>query len=121
MFARARAASVKDQLAGRSEGRVLGKPRPGEPAKPEFWLEDILQPVLLKALDTNQDNKLSRKELVEGFDKWFLAWDVDKKGALTEEQLRKGLNQALPFPFLFGLPRGPDPKPPGGKQPARPE
>jgi hypothetical protein len=49
------------------------------------------------ALNVNQDRVLTREELLNGFAKWIAAWDVEKRGQLSEEQLRTGLNQALPL------------------------
>ena len=62
-----------------------------------------MEPALVKALDADKDKKLSREEFVGGFAKWFATWDAGKAGTLTEDQIRKGLNKALPFPF-FGPP-----------------
>ena len=63
-----------------------------------------MEPALVKALDADKDKKLGREEFVGGFDKWFVAWDTGKTGTLSEGQVRKGLNKALPFSF-FGPPR----------------
>ena len=117
MFAKGRAASVQDQLAGRSEGRVYGKKKPGEPkGSRDFRPEEVVEPTLLKALDADKDKQLSREELVGGFSRWFVGWDAGSTGGLSEEQLRKGLNQALPFSF-FGPPK-PDEKAPDPSGPA---
>ena len=98
-FVKDRSAAVEDQLAGRSEGQVLGKPRPGDRRPPEFHPEEMVEPALLKALDANKDQKLGRDEFVGGFGKWFATWAVGEGDALTEDQVREGLNTALPFRF----------------------
>jgi hypothetical protein len=61
---------------------------------------------LLKALDTDKDKMITHDEVVAGFARWYEAWDAAKKAELTEPQVRKGLNKALPFSF------GPPPAPP---------
>ncbi len=67
----------------------------------------------MTALDSDKDGALSRDEFAQGFAKWFDAWNTDKSGALTDEQLRAGLNKDLPL-----APGGPGLGPPGGA-PAR--
>ncbi len=105
MFVKGRAASVQDQLAGRSEGRIYGKKKPGEPkGSRDFRPEEVVEPTLMSALDSDEDKKLSRTELVGGFSKWFVGWDAGSTGSIDEEELRKGLNRALPFSF-FGPPK----------------
>jgi hypothetical protein len=104
MFVKARAASVADQLAGKGEVFVFGKPRPGGPPQPDFRPDEMIEPPLVKSLDADKDKKLTREEFVNGFDRWFIAWDTGKKGVLSDNQIRNGLNKELPFPF-FGPPR----------------
>jgi hypothetical protein len=124
-FVKGRSASVKDQLAGKSEGYVLGKSRPGGAnGPPGFGPEEMMamalammEGALVKALDADKDKKLDRGEFVGGFDKWFAAWGDGKGEALTEDQVRKGLNKALPFPFMFGPPGGGARPPRDGEQP----
>lgn len=117
MFAKGRDASVRDQLAGKSEGHVFGKKKPGDDkGPPDFRPEEMMEPALVKALDADKDKTLSRAEFVGGFEKWFAAWDAGKTGNLGDDQVRKGLNKALPFP-MFGPPRREEPKP-GGKEPS---
>jgi hypothetical protein len=107
MFVKARAASVADQLAGKGEPFVFGKSRPGGPPQPEFKPEEMVEPPLVKSLDANKDKKLTRDEFVNGFGRWFVAWDTGKKGVLSDNQIRNGLNKELPFPF-FGPPKQDD-------------
>ncbi|HVJ81133.1 MAG TPA: CotH kinase family protein, partial [Planctomycetia bacterium] len=106
-FVKARTKSVADQLAGKSEGKKVvpfGAPGgQGAPPPPE----EMVEKAIFKALDTDKDKRLTQAEFAGGFEKWFVSWDVPKRGAITEDQLRKGLNRALPFAFE-------PPPPPGG-------
>jgi outer membrane protein assembly factor BamB len=45
---------------------------------------------------------VTRDELKNTFAQWYDQWDNEKSGALTEEQLRAGLNAALPAPQFGG-------------------
>jgi hypothetical protein len=67
----------------------------------------------MKALDADQNGTITRAEWDGGFQQWFASWDAEKSGVITEEQLRKGLNAALPM----GRPAGPGA---GGSEPGRP-
>src|SRR5437667_161850 len=61
-------------------------------------------------LDADKDGALTRDEFTEGFAKWFGAWNTDQSGALTEEQLRAGINRDLaPSRFPPGGPPPPEP------------
>ena len=71
----------------------------------------FLGPAFMMALDANKDGQLAREEFIQGFAKWFEAWNTDPSGALTEEQLRAGINKLLP-PFRGGPPDGPGFGPP---------
>ena len=95
-FVDARAASVIEQLAGKSQGLQLdggfGGRRGGGPDRgPGAFLGTAL----LNALDADKDAKLTSDEMTRGFDKWFADWNTDKSGQLTEEQLRDGINKDL--------------------------
>jgi spore coat protein CotH len=111
-FVLARAQSVRDQLAGRAEGKELsfgfGGPGPrggrGGPGGPGgFAPGGFLARGFLTALDADKNGELSRNEFTAGFDKWFSDWDTDKAGALNEEKLREGINKDL-APFRGGPP-----------------
>lgn len=122
-FVAARAQSVLDQVAGKSQGQTVGGfgfgdrggPRgrggPGGPGG--FGPGNFLANSLLSALDANKDSVIQRSEFVRGFDKWFETWNTDQTGALTEEQLRAGIDRDLspfrgtPGGFGFGPPNGP--------------
>ena len=64
----------------------------------------------MSALDANKDETITRDEFVQGFAGWFTAWNTDKSGVLTDEQLRAGINKDLspsrggPRGFGFGPP-----------------
>lgn len=120
-FVSARAASVADQLAGKSEGVSggggfggPGGPRGGGgPGAGPFMPGNFLGPAFTGVLDNDKDGELSRDEFAGGFSKWFGKWNVDKTGALTEDQLRTGIDEEL-SPFRgggrgggFGGPGGP--------------
>jgi outer membrane protein assembly factor BamB len=67
---------------------------------------------LFATADANKDGSLTREELKATFSQWFTDWDKEKTGFLAEDQLREGLNAALPRP-QFGGPGGPG----GGRGP----
>ena len=95
-FVKARAESVKGQLAGTSEGETLGEfgfgGRGGRgPGGGAFGPGNLLGRAFMKALDADDNGEITRKEFTRGFAKWFEAWDSDQSGALTEEQVRAGL------------------------------
>ena len=106
LFAPLRTKSVIEQLSGKSQGLMLdGNPNPTPPApgRNAFGPGFFLAPVMLKAFDTDKDNQITSAEAAAGFAKWFDAWNSDKSGILTQEQLRAGLNEDLstttPGPF----------------------
>lgn len=108
---------MNDQLAGKSEGQELsagfgpggggpGGRRGGGPGGPGgFGPGNFLGRGFMTALDADKNGELTKAEFIEGFDKWFAAWNTDKSGALTDEQLRAGINQDL-APFRGGGPPG---------------
>jgi hypothetical protein len=75
-----------------------------------FGPGQFIGPGLFTALDANKDGSLTRAELQDTFARWFAQWDVDKTATLNEEQIRAGLNTALPQPNSGG---------PGGGQGGR--
>ena len=117
-FVAVRAQSVNDQLAGKAEGAVLsrsgpgGPPGRGGPGGPPgrggpggFGPGMFLAQAFMSALDANEDGAVTEAEFSKGFLKWFDAWNTDHTGALTEEQLRAGINKDL-SPFRGGPPPG---------------
>ena len=124
-FAAIRTRSVLEQLAGTSQGMVLGgmgfpgggpggPPRgPGGPDG--FGPGMFLGSSFMEAMDPEKHSFVTRDEFTEGFVRWFESWNSDKSGALTEEQLRAGINKDL-SPFRNGPPQGFGP-PPGVEPP----
>ena len=131
-FVGPRATSVLEQLAGKSQGETIqpmgfgrgdgpgdgpggpgrgpGGPGggPGGPGGPPgFGPGTFLGPAFMNAFDADKDKQLTRDEVVQGFGKWFDAWNTDKSGVLTPDQLRDGLNRAF--------------MPPGGPRPGNDE
>lgn len=129
-FVSARAKSVADQLAGRSDGMQAtrggpfggpggpGGPGGGGPRGPggpggfaDFGPGTFLGPALFNALDIDKSGDATRAELQETLQAWFRAWDTDGQPGLTEAELRAGIDQDL-APTRGGMPGfGP---PPGG-------
>ncbi len=128
-FVTARAASVADQLAGKADGLAasarFGGPgergRRGERGGPGgFGPAVVLARAFMDALDADKNGKITREEFTRGFAQWFAAWQPDKSGLLTGEQLRAGINRDL-APFRGGIPGGePGFGPPGGPPPFEP-
>lgn len=92
---------------------------PGGPAgggRGGFGPAQLIGPGFFTATDIDKDNSVTRDEFKSTFAKWAETWDVDKTGSVNEEQIRIGLNTALPQPN-FGGPRGGGPGGPGGAGP----
>jgi hypothetical protein len=101
-FVDPRSQSIADQLAGKSEGNTVGPgfgpggprgPGRGGPGGPGGGPGGFFADGFIRQLDTNDDRELTAAEFKDGFAKLFAKWDADKKGELTEDQLREGLNQ----------------------------
>lgn len=121
-FVVVRTPSVVAQLSGKSEGQTIAEfgfgGGPGGPGGPRgFGPGMFLGGAFMSALDADKDGWVSHDEFVQGFAKWFASWNKDKSGALSDEQLRAGINQDL-APFRGGPPGGPGFGPPGGPPPA---
>ena len=114
-FVKPRARAVLDQLAGKSEGQMVSGFGPGGRGGPGgFGPGMFLGRAFMGALHANKDGEITRAEFMEGFGRWFEAWNTDKSGVLTEEQLRTGINNTL------GPPGGGPPGGQGAGPPARP-
>lgn len=105
-FVGPRAQSVADQLAGKSEGSQGGG-RGGPGGRGGFGGPGggpgmMLSSAFVTAMDLDKDGKITRQEFQDTFAKWFEDWG-GKNGALSEEQIRTGINKDLPMP-----------RPPGG-------
>jgi spore coat protein CotH len=98
-FVDARTPAVLDQLAGRAAGeRNKGFEGGGAWGRPASGPGQTLVPLLMTALDTDKDAKLSRDEFVGGLDRLFAAWGANSTSALTEEQIRAGIAKDLAPP-----------------------
>jgi hypothetical protein len=105
-FVVARAQSVIDQVSGKSPGITLdngpGGPRGPEPGAPGgrqgFGPGTFIGPAFMTAFDADKDASLTHDEFLAGFNGWFEAWNTDKSGILTDEQLRAGIDKALAMP-----------------------
>jgi len=82
----------------------MGGP-PGRGGPGGFGPGMFLAQAFTTALDADKDGVVTQAEFTQGFLKWFDAWNTDHSGALTEEQLRAGINQDL-SPFRGGPPPG---------------
>jgi spore coat protein H len=94
-FVKVRAQSVRDQLAGKSEGVSAAPPPPRGGFRPGGFFSGIF----MKAFDADQDGKMTRDECTQGFAGWFEKWNTDQSPKLSDEQLRAGLDRAFAFPF----------------------
>src|SRR5882672_1028620 len=115
LFAPLRTKSVIAQLSGKSEGLTLDNmpsPAPPSPGKNAFGPGFFLAPVVMKAFDTNKDQEITSAEAAAGFAKWFDAWNTDKSGFLTREQLGAGLNEDLSTTMPGPFQRSAGPRPP---------
>jgi spore coat protein H len=115
-FVKIRSQSIKDQIAGKTEGQVLsefgffGGGGRGRGGPGGFGPGMFLGGAFLSALDSNQDGEITQKEMSDGFAKWFESWNISKSGELSDEQLRAGINKDL-SPFRGGTPPGFRPPP----------
>ncbi|MBI2686511.1 MAG: CotH kinase family protein [Acidobacteria bacterium] len=93
-----RSQSVRDQLAGKSEGTVRGGGGffgpGGGPGGPQFRGPSF-EPQFLEQMDADKNGSVTSGEFRAGFAKWFESWNTDKSGKLTEAQLREGINRDL--------------------------
>lgn len=63
-----------------------------------FGWSTLLAPLFLRDGDADSDGSLSQAEFRTLAEKWFAAWDKDKAGKLTADQLRAGLTATLAPP-----------------------
>ncbi len=89
-------------------------PQGGPGRQEEFGPAMILAPAFLRQAGHEADGQLSEADFKGLSEKWFRAWDKDKSGKLSLEQIQSGLNAVL-MPRADGQP-GPGPRgggPPG--------
>lgn len=114
--------SVEDQLSGKSTGVELGGGFGGPPGsggpresgasedegegRPQqrrgFGPGPFIGGALFSAMDVEKAGKVSRDVFLKSFEKWFEESDTNKAGALTEEELRRGLNKCIKMEMPFG-------------------
>ena len=87
--------------------RGPGGPGGGPGGPPAFGPGNFLAGGFLNQLDQDKDGSVSQSEFQAGFAQWFTAWDAQKKGALSQEDFREGLNKLLMTPPPGGRPGGP--------------
>jgi Ca2+-binding EF-hand superfamily protein len=111
-FVARRAASVREQLAGKRKGTVMargfGPPPMGGGFGPPmgFGAGMMLVRPILDAADRDRDGKLSREEVIAAVKALFKALDKEDKGELDQKAVAAGLDKLLPGPRGFDGPRG---------------
>jgi spore coat protein CotH len=93
-FAKVRTESVREQLAGKSEGLSPANGFPGGPGG--SGLGAMFGGSLFQALDADQDSSVTGAEFKQGFAHLFQAWSGDQVASLTLDQLRQGIDKDLP-------------------------
>jgi hypothetical protein len=104
--------SIEAQVTGKSKGADIDVQPAG--ASQAFAIGTFLGPMLVAAYDKDDNESLSREEMVSGFSKLFEGWDKDNDGTVNEEQLTTAINEQ--FAPGGGRPGGPR----GNRPPARP-
>lgn len=109
-FTVARTESIRDQLAGKSEGMIAGAGFPGGFGGGSS-LGNMFGRSLCQTLDRDKDSFVTLDEFTDGFAKLFEKWDGDKNGHLTLIEVRAGIEKDLPpaaqrFPPFGGGPDG---------------
>ena len=89
---------------------------PGRPGPGQFGPSMFLAPLFLRG-DSDGDGRLSSIEFSGLGPAWFLAWDTNNSGAVDLDQVRAGLNAAMPGPGDFGPGGGPRGNPAGAGGP----
>jgi spore coat protein H len=90
--------SIVAQLDGKSKGKTPGMsfgPPGGGPRRGGFGPGNFHAPQFLAAADADKDDKLSKQEFLDLSAKWLRGWDKNKTNSLDEEELKRGLNDAL--------------------------
>ena len=115
-FAKVRTESVVAQLAGKSEGLILGDGGfPGGGRGPgRAGLGMMFGRSLLQVLDEDKNSPVTENEFTQGFSKLFQAWNGGKSGKLTLGQLSSGIEKDLP-PSREGFSPFGGPPPGGGR------
>lgn len=93
-----------------------GGPPGGGPGGGGFGPGMFLGPAFRERADADHDGRVSAEELRRLGEHWFDRWDPERRGAVTLEELRAGLNATLGGPPPGAGPGGPGAPggPPGG-------
>jgi hypothetical protein len=111
--------TVTQEQFGERFGSILAPPSGARPAGgARGFRGGFVGNGLFGAADSDKNGSLTRSELKQTFSKWATEWDTEKGGSLSENNLRDGLNAALPRPN-FGGPNGRG-APGGGRGPGGP-
>ncbi len=119
-FMTKRRESILAQLDGKSKGREpgmsfgppggggpgFGPPSGGPPGG--FGPGNFIGPPMLKAADTDNNQRVSKEEWAALYDKWFETWDKNKDAQLDTPEITSGLNSTFAPPP--GGPANPQPK-----------
>lgn len=114
-FTVVRTESVLEQLAGKSEGLTSNGGFPGRSGGSGLGM--MHSRTFLRVLDQNKDASVTKAEFTQGFARLFEAWNTDKRGYLTFQQLRSGIEKDLSpsadgfSPFGGGPPRNQEERP----------
>ncbi len=92
-FTKVRTESIRDQLAGKSEGLP---PENGFLGRPGGSGMGMFSQPLFQVLDQDKRPFVTKEEFIEGFARLFQAWNSDKSGYLTLAQVRSGIEKDLP-------------------------
>ena len=99
-----RSQSLLDQLSGKSDGLVIsggalgGGAEAGRGSAAPSGVATGLALVFVASMDADKNGALSRSEFVDGFNRWFEAWNADRSGSLTRDQIVVGLGKLFPQP-----------------------
>lgn len=94
-FTVARTESIRDQLAGKSEGMVAGGGFQGGFGGGSS-LGNMFGRSIFQLLDGDKDSFVTLTEFTDGFAGLFEKWDADKNGCLTLIEVRAGIEKDVP-------------------------
>jgi hypothetical protein len=92
-FAVVRTASVRDQLAGKSEGLTLSDFPGRPPGRSELGV--AVSGPLFRLLAGDQSGGLTADDAAAGLRKLFESWDTEKRGQVDYSRLRAGIEKSL--------------------------
>lgn len=116
-FIARRAESVSLQLQGKTQGYIPQNRMGGGGMMMIGKIGEIHAPQLLRAMDADQDSKVTAAEFAASTKQFFAAADKDKNGKLDNDEIVTELNRIMPPPGMGGnLPMPPPPPPPANNQ-----